>query len=200
MDLTKRERYGLIIFIIAIITVVSYFYYNNNKKNSIDVITKESNMSEEGTENIKNKNEISVYICGEIIKPGVYKLSEDDRLLKLIEMAGGFTQKADPQAINLSEKLKDEDFIKIPSVIINSNGEALVTDNTTLAQTTGKININTATREQLETLPRIGEAIAQRIIDYRESNGKFKDINEINNVSGIGDKIFEGLKDKIAVH
>lgn len=200
MDLTKRERYGLIIFIIVIITVVSYFYYSNNKKNSINVIAQDSKVSGDSNENTTSKNEISVYICGEIIKPGVYNLSENDRLINLIEMAGGFTQKADSQAVNLSEKLKDEDFIKIPSIIINSNGEFVAANNTTLAQSTGKVNINTATREQLETLPRIGEAIAQRIIDYRESNGRFKDINEINNVSGIGDKIFESLKDKITVH
>jgi competence protein ComEA len=200
MDLTKREKYGLIIFIIVIITVVAYFYYSNNKKNSIDVITKESNISKNDTENIKNKNEINVYICGEIIKPGVYNLSEDDRLIKLIEMAGGFTQKADMEAVNLAEKLADEDFIKIPTMMVDSNSEIVGSSNISGTQSTEKINLNTATREQLETLPRIGEAIAQRIIDYRESNGRFKDINEINNVSGIGDKIFESLKDKITVH
>lgn len=199
MDLTKREKYGLIIFIIAIITVVSYFYYANNKKNTIDVITKESKLSD-NNENGKNKNEISVYICGEINKPGVYSLLQDDRLIKLVEMAGGFTQMADMQAVNLAEKLEDEDFIKIPSVVIDSNGTTVNATNYTEVQTSSKININTAAKEQLESLPRIGEALAQRIIDYRESNGRFKDINELNNVSGIGDKIFEGLKDKITVH
>lgn len=199
MDLTKREKYGLIIFIIAIITVVSYFYYANNKKNTIDVITKESKLSD-NNENGKNKNEISVYICGEINKPGVYSLLQDDRLIKLVEMAGGFTQMADMQAVNLAEKLEDEDFIKIPSVVIDTNGTTVNATNYTEVQTSSKININTAAKEQLESLPRIGEALAQRIIDYRESNGRFKDINELNNVSGIGDKIFEGLKDKITVH
>ena len=200
MDLTKRERYGLIIFIIVIITVVSYFYYSNNKKNLIDVISQDSKVPGTSDENVTSKNEISVYICGEIIKPGVYNLSKDDRLIKLIEMAGGFTQKADMEAVNLAEKLVDEDFIKIPSVIVDSNSEIVGSSDISGTQSTEKINLNTATREQLETLPRIGEAIAQRIIDYRESNGRFKDINEINNVSGIGDKIFESLKDKITVH
>lgn len=200
MDLTKREKYGLIIFIIAIITVVSYFYYTNNKKNTINVITKESNLSENNNENGKNNNEIRVYICGEINKPGVYSLLQDDRLIKLVEMAGGFTQRADMQAVNLAEKLEDEAFIKIPSAIVDSNGIQINTTNNSAVHTSSKININTATKEQLESLPRIGEALAQRIIDYRESNGRFKDINELNNVSGIGDKIFEGLKDKITVH
>ena len=197
MDLTKREKYGLIIFIIVIITVVSFFYYNNKKKNTIEVITKGSNVQSEGNE---NKKEIRVYVCGEIIKPGVYNLLEGDRLIKLIEMAGGFTQSADMEAVNLAEKLVDEEFIKVPALIVNSNGENVNASITLGVQSNGKININTATREQLETLPRIGEAIAQRIIDYRDSNGRFKDINEINNVSGIGDKIFEGMKDKITVH
>lgn len=200
MDLTKREKYGLIIFIIIIITIVSYFYYTNNKKNSIDVITKTSNTSGDINEKNKNENEISVYICGEINKPGVYTLSKDDRLIKLIGMAGGFTQRADMQAVNLAEKLEDEDFIKIPSAIIDSNGINVNSTNTSAAQEGLKININTATNEQLERLPRIGKALAQRIIDYRESNGRFKNINELKNVSGIGEKIFESLKDKIAVH
>lgn len=200
MDLTKREKYGLIIFIIVIITVVSYFYYNNNRKNSIDVITKDSTISGNIKENSSNKNEISVYICGEINKPGVYSLFQDDRLIKLIEMAGGFTQKADMQAVNLAEKLEDEAFIKIPSAIFDSNGTIINAANNSEVQAALKININTATKEQLESLPRIGEALAQRIIDYRENNGRFKDIKELNNVSGIGDKIFEGLMDKITVH
>lgn len=200
MDLTKREKYGLIILIIVIITVVSYFYYSNNKKDSIDVIAKDSKISGNVSENDNSKNEISVYICGEIIKPGVYNMSMEDRLIKLVEMAGGFTQKADIQAVNLAEKLEDEAFIKIPSVIVDSNGEIVNAATISGTQNSGKININTATKEQLETLPRIGEALAQRIIDYRESNGRFKDINEINNVSGIGDKIFESLKDIITIY
>ncbi|MDF2673974.1 MAG: transporter [Clostridiales bacterium] len=199
MDITKREKYGLIIFIIVIITVVSFFYYNN-KKNSIEVITKGSNESSESYESTESKNEIRVYVCGEITKPGVYSLLEGDRLIKLIEIAGGFTQSADMEAVNLAEKLVDEAFIKIPELVIDSNGEKVNASNTSGAQSMGKIDINTATKEQLETLPRIGEAIAQRIIDYRENNGRFKDINEINNVSGIGDKIFEAMKDKITVH
>lgn len=200
MDLTKREKYGLIIFIIVIITVISFFYYYNNKKNSIDVIAKDSSISQSTNENKGSNNEISVYICGEINKPGVYSLSEGDRLIKLIEMAGGFKQNADMQAINLSEKLEDEDFIKIPSAVIDTNGMITNSPDSFSVQAGSKININTATKEQLENLPRIGEALAQRIIDYRESKGRFKDISELNNVSGIGDKIFEGLKDKITVH
>lgn len=200
MDLSKREKYGLIIFIILIITVVSYFYYSNYKKNSIDVISNDSSISENENESNNSKSEISVYICGEINKPGVYSLLQGDRLIKLIQLAGGFTHVADTESVNLAEKLEDEAFIKIPSVMIDSNGEIINSSSIISAQTSGKININTASREELESLPRIGEALAQRIIDYRESNGRFKDINELNNVSGIGDKIFEGLKDKITVH
>lgn len=200
MDLTKREKYGLVIFIVVIITAVSYFYYSSNKKNSIPVISKESNISDAGNESSKNKNEISVYICGEVNKPGVYSLQQEDRLIKLIQLAGGFTEKADMEAVNLAEKLEDEAFIKVPSFTVDSNGQITSSSNISSPQTGGRININTASLEQLESLPRIGEALAQRIIDYRESNGRFKDINELNNVSGIGDKIFEGLKDKITVH
>lgn len=200
MDLTKREKYGLIIFIILIITVVAYFYYSNNKGNSIDVVSKEVNASDSIDGINKNKNEINVFICGEINKPGVYSLCLGDRLIKLIELSGGFTQRADMEAVNLAEKLEDEDFIKIPALVTNLNGEKVNSTSSSTDNGTGKININTATLEQLDSLPKIGPALAQRIIDYRVSNGRFKDIKELNNVSGIGDKIFEGLKDKVTVH
>lgn len=200
MDLTKREKYGLIIFIILIITAVAYFYYSNNKGNSIDVVSKEVNASDSIDGVNKNKNEINVFICGEINKPGVYSLCLGDRLIKLIELSGGFTQRADMEAVNLAEKLEDEDFIKIPALVTNLNGERVNSTSNSTDNGTGKININTATLEQLDSLPKIGPALAQRIVDYRVSNGRFKDIKELNNVSGIGDKIFEGLKDKVTVH
>jgi competence protein ComEA len=199
MDLTKRERTGLIAFAIIIISVISFVYFSNNSKDTIQVISKEDS-AVEGSKNIGKSKEISIYICGEINKPGVYTLNEGDRLIKLIGMAGGFTEKADSESVNLAAKLLDEDFIKIPSKIVSGSDISLSGTNLSSTNSNGKININSASKEQLETLPRIGEAIAQRIIDYRENTGRFKDIKDIMNVSGIGDKIFENIKDKITVH
>jgi competence protein ComEA len=199
MDLTRRERTGLIVFGIIIIFIVSFTYFSNSKNDTIEVISKE-NKAVENTGKITAADKISIYICGEIAKPGVYDLNEGDRLNKLIDLAGGFTENADKESVNLAAKLSDEDFIKIPSKIAGNNAANSAGTVSTLSSENGKININSASKEQLEELPRIGEAIAQRIIDYRENNGRFKDIKDIMNVSGIGEKIFENIKDKITVH
>lgn len=189
MDLTRREKIGLAVFLFIILFITSFYYYKDKRKNEMMVI-KTSRLQDEQKEN--DIKEIKVYICGEVKKPGVYTLIEGERLYKLIEIAGGFTDKAAKENLNLAMKLKDEDYIFVPSIeglLNNSQGKTI----------SSKININTATLEELKMLPRVGDAIAQRIIDYREKNGPFRDIKDIKNVSGIGDKMFENIKDKITV-
>jgi competence protein ComEA len=208
MDLTKREKIGLIIFISIILIVISVMYFNKNKNDSVEVLKRGDNRVS-AIDSVSTKTQVSgditVDISGEIKKPGVYSLKDGSRADKLVELAGGFTNNADASNVNLAMKLKDEDFIRIPSKIQSSNGLIGTngTTNTTLSNGGGlaaKININTATLEQLKELPRIGDAMAQRIIDYREKTGFFKDIKNITDVSGIGPKMFENVKDKITVH
>lgn len=118
-------------------------------------------------------------------------------MIKLIELAGGVNETADTSTLNMAQKLKDEDCIKVPKV---QQGQTANNNSASSSKSDGGIvNINTATKEQLEDLPRIGESYAKRIIEYREKNGSFKDITELKKVSGIGDKMFESLKDKICV-
>ncbi|MBT9130789.1 MAG: ComE operon protein 1 [candidate division WS2 bacterium] len=136
--------------------------------------------------------EIVVSLAGAVNNPGVYTLKAGDRLYQVIELAGGFTEEAATENVNLARLLIDEDHIYIPK-----KGE--VTDNPSSPTTGGKININTATQVSLETLPGIGPALASRIISYRQTNGPFKTIEEIKEVSGIGDKRFEDIKDLITV-
>jgi competence protein ComEA len=204
MDLTKREKIGLIVFIFIILLIVSVMYFNKNKSETVEVISKdkvEAAAPENSGNAAKSKSEITVYINGEIKKPGVYTLKDGERAEKLVELAGGFTNNADPSLINLSMKLKDEDFIKIPSKLQTASATGISGNtNTTQGEPAALININTADKEQLKELPRIGDAIAQRIIDYREKSGFFKDIKNITDVSGIGPKMFENIKDKITVH
>lgn len=200
MDLNKREKIGLITFSVIILTLLSILYFKGQKNSEIQVISKSNskNISDESSAENKSTN-ITVYICGEIQKPGVYTILEGDRVEKVIELAGGFTENAYRDNINLAAKLKDEDFIKIPSknsIIINGTG---INPFGSFQSDSGKININTATKEELKNLPRIGDAYAQRIIEYRENKGPFKDLKDIMKVSGIGEKIFENIKDKITV-
>ncbi|KRQ86007.1 ComE operon protein 1 [Caloramator mitchellensis] len=186
MEITRREKIGLAVFSTIILLLISIIYYRGSNKNDITVVRQSENIETQS----KIEKDIKVYICGEVIKPGVYSLKDGERLYKLIELSGGFTENAAKENLNLAMKLKDEDYIFVP------NKNVQVTNN---ANNSDKINLNTANIEELKKLPRIGDALAQRIIDFREKNGPFKDIKDIKNVSGIGDKMFESIKDKITV-
>lgn len=150
-------------------------------------------------------NDKKVYISGEIINSGVYDIKDGDRLDDLVKRAGGFTEKADLDSINLAMRLEDQMKIYIPNIDDNQNISAANTNlgigavdssnNDTLDK---KINLNFASKEELMSLPNIGEKRAQAIIDYRQEN-KFEKIEDIKNVSGIGDKYFEAMKDLITV-
>lgn len=192
MEINKKQKIGLIVFAIIMLITASLKYYNNiDRGEHID-------LNNQTRDVINNKKFIEVYICGEVNKPGVYKMTDGDRINDLIKVAGGFTEKADLESVNLAIKLKDEDFIKVPSKIKTEFINGTVINNQENKQQ--KININTAEIEELKTLPRVGDALARRIIDYRNKNGRFNRIEDIKNVSGIGEKMFENIKDLICVY
>lgn len=130
---------------------------------------------------------IKVYVSGSVNKPGVYELSDGDRVEAAIQAAGGVSSDADMSGINLAQRLKDEDMIYVPKV--GEAASSVISRNA--QQKDGKIDINSATIEELDKLPGIGPAKAQNIIDYREQNGPFKAIEDIQQVSGIGPATFE---------
>ncbi|HOB19138.1 MAG TPA: helix-hairpin-helix domain-containing protein [Candidatus Atribacteria bacterium] len=144
---------------------------------------------------------IKVYITGAVRHPGVITLEEGDRLADAIELAGGALPDADLDRVNLAQRVRDEGMYHIPKV--GEEATPIVTEhpgaggNNGTGSGSGKVNINTADQKTLETLPGIGPVKARNIIKYREENGPFKSIEEIMNVSGIGEKTFEGLKDMI---
>lgn len=142
---------------------------------------------------------MKVHISGEINKPGVYDIKENYRLEDLVNDAGGLTNNADINRINLAMKLEDQMHIIIPNKNNQENNQTqdqLVTPTNT--NENKKININNADKNSLMTLPNIGEKRAEAIIEYRQKN-KFNKIDDIKNVSGIGDKYFEAMKDMIVV-
>lgn len=154
--------------------------------------------------------EIQVYVIGEVEKPGLYKLKSGARVYEVLDMAGVLPT-ADLQTAQPARKLKDEETIVVyakgqnPVNNAPNNAGANNTANAPASRTassssTGLVNINTATVQELdERLPGIGPALAQRIVDYRNNNGAFAAIEDINNVSGIGDKKFAAIKDLITV-
>jgi competence protein ComEA len=141
---------------------------------------------------------IVVHITGAVPRPGVYALPRGARVQDAISAAGGFLADAEKGFINLARALEDGEKLDIPyiegaSPVIPTPGEEIA------AATTELININTAAQFELESLPRIGPTIAQRIIQYREENGPFLSIEDIINVPGIGPVTFERIKDLITV-
>lgn len=150
-----------------------------------------------------NPTPVVVYVTGAVKSPGVVELNSNQRLKDAIELVGGFTEDADIGSINLAEFVKDEQHYVVtkigetPSPQTVSSNTGTTTPNK--ANNNSLININTATKEELKSLNGIGDALSQRIIDFREQNGAFSDIESIKNVSGIGEKKFEGIKDYITV-
>lgn len=149
--------------------------------------------------------ELVVYVCGAVKTPGVYTLAAGSRLYEAVILAGGFSAEADPAYHNLARNITDGERIYILSCAETAllttqqqvNGEEGAGSVTADANTS--INLNTATAEQLMELPGIGEARAADILEYRARIGQFTAIEEIMNVSGIGEAMFERIKDKITV-
>lgn len=149
--------------------------------------------------------EVYVQICGEVKMPGVYKTSSDMRIFQVIELAGGVTEDADISAVNMARPVVDEMNIYIPAA-----GEAVLQEMSDIdldseQQTANgnfdnkKININTASKEELMTLNGIGEIKSEAIISYRQEIGRFTDISQIMNISGIKEAAFNKIKDYITV-
>ncbi len=142
-----------------------------------------------------------MHIAGEVHLPGLYRLPRGSRVADALRVAGGATSAADVDSLNLARLLEDGEKITVPA---KKNGSEKTSDSipssaAAIPPTEGKININTAPKDLLETLPGIGEVLAQRIIDLREKRGGFKRVEEIKDVSGIGAKKYEAIKDLITV-
>ena len=147
------------------------------------------------------EKKIYVHICGQVNQSGVYCLGEESRIMDVVEMAGGFTEQAARDYVNLAQKLVDGQQIYIPDLeeVKENKVPVNLSNDGQESQNTGKININTADKETLMTLSGIGEAKADAIIKYREKNGGFKAIEEIKSIEGIKDGVFNKIEDKIEV-
>ena len=152
------------------------------------------------TINSGEEEKICVYIIGAVNKPGIIDAPKNSRLYEIVELAGGLTEDADKTAINLASSVNDEEKIIIPykeNTNENQKINQLYLDNK--KTNSGKININTASIEELKTLTGIGQSTAEKIVKYRSENSKFQKIEDIKNVSGIGESKFDSIKDKIVV-
>lgn len=196
----------IIVIVVAIIAIYNFVFKEDEEEfvyNNI-IVGNTENLNSNKNEVEKN-SKIKVYVIGQVKSPGVVELEEGSRIEDAIILAGGTTEKSDLSKINLAYSLEDGQKLYVPSIEENFDSEYLTTENgegileTTKEENSSIININTADLSELCNLPGVGEALAQRIITYREENGKFKSKEDLKNVSGIGDKKYESLKDSIKV-
>ncbi len=139
---------------------------------------------------------IFVDIKGEVKKPGVYQMKAGDRVKDALDAAGGLTEEADSQKVNLAKRLEDQMVIVVPKV--GEEAEEIPAGETRNEATKeGKVNINTATVEELKTLKGVGEKKAEAIIEYRKKNGSFQTKEDLMKVRGIGKKLFESFQERI---
>lgn len=210
MDLGRREQV-IILIVVAVILFSAGYQFANREKKEVELVgpsSAEATHEETGT--------IMVHVDGAVEKPGVYKLPSGSRVNDAIEQAVALPD-ADLSALNLAEPLKDGRKLTVfrkteqqapgqgaaaqtmpvppPGNAAGSGSQAV-----SPAKSNGLVNINTAGAAELDTLPGIGPALAERILQHRQANGPFQTIEEIKNVSGIGDKKYADLQHRITVH
>ncbi len=199
-DWLERYRgYILIALLNLVILGGIFFHLRRPEPEPIFILTPEPTATPLPT---PTPRPLCVYVSGAVVHPDVYELASDSIVKDAIEAAGGPTDEADLNRINLARRVRDEEQIYVPRKGEESPPVIPPSDSSLLpssSQEGGQVNINTATAEELSTLPGIGPTKAQGIIDYRTTKGPFRSIEEIKNVTGIGDITFEKLRDKITV-
>lgn len=223
--LIKNKKISLGVLAIIIIISICYYIYSENidflnvQEQNLEIDEQElENSNTEDKNNIdeakEENNVIIVHVSGAVNQEGIVELGENSRIADAIEKAGGLKEEACIEEINLAYVLEDGMKIHIPTIeeqnktndSVENNNNLYITSESNLSseknnnkKQTSKININTATQEELETLPGIGPSTALKIINYRNENGKFKSIEDIKEVSGIGESKFNNIKSMISV-
>ncbi|MGQ7376064.1 helix-hairpin-helix domain-containing protein [Streptococcus suis] len=165
-------------------------------------LSSQEQLEEVSTEASEEPSQLVVDVKGAVAKPGLYTLEAGARVNDAVEAAGGLTSQANPKSINLAQKLSDEAVVYVASKDENISVVASTTASSAMSQeekNTSLVNLNTATEADLQTISGIGAKRATDIIAYREANGGFKSVDDLNNVSGIGDKTMESIRPYVTV-
>lgn len=213
LEKIKQYKLALVIALIGIV-IAGFMMLQREQKQENNIqqlmeqpsyssssITEKSKQRSESDQGDKNEGMVTVDVKGAVKKPGVYRLKSSSRVHDALLKAGGMTDEADLKSINQAQKLVDEAVVYVAKV-----GENVVdvTTNTSASTATsqakaGLVNLNTATEADFQTISGIGQKRAQDIIAYREANGKFKSVDDLKNVTGIGAKTLEKLKEYVTV-
>jgi competence protein ComEA len=207
-NFSNQEKIAIILLLVLIIIGVGIVLNKNINREDNFIVNSASDISENNPVVQIEIPPVIIHIAGAVKNPGVYQLKPTDRTVDAVKIAGGATEEANLDLINLAALLKDGQKIIIPYKTYNQTEEvnntntynhAVSVTSSSPVSTSTKININTANATMLQTLSGIGPVLSERIIEYRNQNGLFGVIDDIKDVSGIGEKKFEGIKDLICV-
>jgi competence protein ComEA len=207
-NFSNQEKIAIILLLVLIIFGVGIVLNKNIDKEDSFIINSASDISENNPAVQIEVPPLIIHIAGAVKNPGVYQLKTTDRIVDAVKIAGGASEEANLDLINLAALLKDGQKIIVPyktySETMGDNSTNTYNHVASMASssptsTSTKININTANASMLQNLSGIGPVLSERIIEYRDQNGLFGVIDDIKDVSGIGEKKFEGIKDLICV-
>lgn len=191
--LTLTMRNKIFFSVVLAFMIVGAIFYFFSIPNEISQTSPQKNFS-------PTNNSISVYISGQVKNPAVitFEKKENLKIIDAVNAAGGFTESADTENINLAENLSDGQHIHVPTkeIIFQEISAPTSSKNKNSNEV---VNINTADENELQKIRGVGPSIAQRIIDFREQNGNFQSIEDIKKVRGIGEKTFQKIKNSITV-
>jgi competence protein ComEA len=206
IDSVKKYKWFIVVFCVIVIGMLFFargLVNNKEEDNEWTIPSEEEQETEVSKEKLVHEPDVKnlVDVKGAVENPGVYEVMLDERVIDVIEKAGGLKEGADETKINFAGRVTDEMVLYIP--LIGEEGENMIVSagagSTSTSQKDGKININKATSDELQNLPGIGPSKAEAIIAYREESGLFQTIDDLKLVTGIGDKTFEKLQDQIIV-
>lgn len=210
MSIVQKYKKWIILLVSLLAVTILYYYFFNIQASSELVTTNvegaymetsvpdETTKGEQKTSENSEASTIVIDVKGAVQTPGVYEISANARVHEIIEKAGGLSDQADEAAVNLASSLEDGMVVYIPQIGEIKENPFQTTNEE--KDSPKKININLATSEELQTLSGIGPAKAEAIISYREENGQFKSIEGLLEVSGIGEKSLEKLKEEVTVN
>lgn len=210
MEGILKRKMTMITVAVAFVAGGIYFFSQQGEdpadtEDIFSVTAKEAEMEHSVNGSAAEPEIIKVDVKGAVKSPGIFTAQAGDRVIDLISAAGSFTEKADTDKVNFAQIIEDqmviyvpeigeEDKVDLENIQVGTSGDAV-----TKGTSGGLVNLNTATQEDLQTLTGIGPSKANAILEYRESIGKFKEVDELKQVTGIGDKTFERLRDSISV-
>ncbi|MDG4848481.1 helix-hairpin-helix domain-containing protein [Peribacillus frigoritolerans] len=210
MEGILKRKMTMITVAVAFVAGGIYFFSQQGEdpaetEDIFSITAKEAEMEQSVNESAAEPEIIKVDVKGAVKSPGIFTAQAGDRVIDLISAAGSFTEKADTDKVNFAQIIEDQMVIYVPeigeedkgnleNIQVGTSGDAV-----TKGTSGGLVNLNTATQEDLQTLTGIGPSKANAILEYRETIGKFKEVDELKQVTGIGDKTFERLRDSISV-